>query len=61
MSDGKSPGLDGLPDEVFKHGGNLLLSKLGNLIRDYWSQEKVPKEFKNANIIQEKLRQIGMQ
>ena len=54
MSDGKSPGLDGLPDEVFKHGGNLLLSKLGNLIRDYWSQEKVPEEFKNANIIQEK-------
>ena len=36
---------------VFKHGGNLLLSKLGNLIRDCWNQEEVPIDFKDANII----------
>ncbi|XP_062504956.1 uncharacterized protein LOC134181704 [Corticium candelabrum] len=28
MSNGKSPGADGLPVEVFKHGGPLLLTKL---------------------------------
>jgi endonuclease/exonuclease/phosphatase family metal-dependent hydrolase len=51
MSVGKSPGPDGLPAEVFKYGGQMLLSKLGNLIRECWRQEKVPKEFKDANIV----------
>ena len=60
MSDGKLPGLDDLPAEVFKHGSNLLLSKLGHRIRDCWSQEKVPKEFQDTNIIHytRKRRQI---
>lgn len=51
MSDGKSPGADGLPAEVFKHGGDLLLSKLGDLIRDCWNQEEVPNDFKDALIV----------
>jgi hypothetical protein len=32
MSNNKAAGSDGLPAEIFKHGGNLLLSKLGDLI-----------------------------
>ena len=51
MSNGKSPGADGLPVEVFKHGGPLLLTKLGDLVRECWEQERVPKAFKDAHIV----------
>jgi hypothetical protein len=51
MARGKSPGSDGLPAEIFEHGGELLLLELTNLIRECWRQEKVPKQFKDANKI----------
>ena len=51
MSRNRSPGADGLPAEIFQHGGELLLFKLGDFIRLCWELEDVPQNFKDANII----------
>ena len=51
MSSGKAAGPDGIPAEVFKHGGMKLNRKLTSLLRKIWSEETVPQEFRNANII----------
>ena len=51
MSRNRSPGADGLPAEIFQHGGELLLFKLGDFIHLCWELEDVPQNFKDANII----------
>ena len=51
MSSGKAAGPDGIPAEVFKHGGMNLNRKLTSLLRKIWSDETVPQEFRNANVI----------
>ena len=51
MSRNRSLGADGLPAEIFQHGGELLLFKLGDFIRLCWKLEDVLQNFKDANII----------
>jgi len=51
MSSGKAAGPDGIPAEVFKHGSMKLNRKLTSLLRKIWSEETVPQEFRNTNII----------
>ena len=51
MSNGKTPGADGIPSEVFKHGGHKLARSLVRLFNVIWDSESVPQEFKDANII----------
>ena len=51
MSNGKTPGADGIPLEVFKHGGDKLAQNLVRLSNVIWDSESVPQEFKDANII----------
>ena len=51
MSNDKALGSDGIPAEVFKYDGPLLLHRLGEIIRQCWTNEAVPQEFKDANII----------
>ena len=51
MSSGKACGLDGLPAEIFKHGGRILVEKLSRLYSLIWQHEEVPKDFKDATII----------
>ena len=46
----KAPGSDGIPGEIFRHGGINLAKKLTKLIREIWNQECVPQDFKDANI-----------
>ena len=50
-SSGKVCGLDGLPAEIFKHGGRILVEKLTQLYSLIWQHEAVPKNFKDATII----------
>lgn len=50
LSNGKAPGEDGIPAEIFKCGSNLLISKLTDLINLIWSQGSVPQQFKDAII-----------
>ena len=51
MSNGKAPGSDGIPAEIFKYGGLKLTRRLVKLFKIIWKKETSPREFKDANII----------
>ena len=51
LSSGKAAGEDGIPPEVFKHGGDPLTIKLTELFCEIWNQGSVPQQFKDASII----------
>ena len=42
LKDGKAPGRDGIPAEVWKHGGDNLFSRLHQLITNAWGVGSVP-------------------
>ncbi|KAJ7406007.1 hypothetical protein WISP_136332 [Willisornis vidua] len=48
---GKAAGFDGIPPEVWKHGGQALHAKFHKLIVHSWEQGKLPPDFCNAVII----------
>lgn len=51
MASGKAPGADGLPAEVFKHGGPHLTRHLTHILNQMWHDEEVPQDFRDAQII----------
>ena len=51
LKDGKAPGGDGIPAEVWKHGGDNLFSRLHQLITNAWEMGSVPQSWKDATII----------
>ena len=51
LKDGKAPGEDGIPAEVWKHGGANLLNRLHQLITKAWMEGSVPQAWKDASII----------
>ena len=51
MKNNKSPGMDGIPAEVYKHGGPALTDELHKLFQLIWTRESVPQEFKDSNIL----------
>jgi len=50
-SSGKSPGIDGIPPEVLKHGGPCLIDHLHKLFTSIWEQEIIPQDFKDALVV----------
>ena len=50
-SSGKSPGADGIPAEIYKHGGDYMRRKLTHLFKLIWDKGTVPQEFKDASIV----------
>ena len=50
LSNGKAPGSDGIPPEIFAPGGPSLVAKLLELFQAMWQQEELPQEFKGASI-----------
>ncbi|CAH1249728.1 Hypp8672 [Branchiostoma lanceolatum] len=48
---GKAAGVDGIPPEVWKHGGVALHSKLHELLVHCWEQGKLPQDLRDAVII----------
>ena len=46
MSNGKAPGQDGIPAEVYKYGGNTLVQKLTKLFCVIWNCGTVPQQLK---------------
>ena len=42
---GKAPGKDGLPAEIFVHGGDHLALIMHHLICDLWDQDRLPKDW----------------
>ena len=47
----KAPGGDGIPAEVWKHGGVNLFSRLHQLITNAWEMGSVPQAWKDASIV----------
>ena len=48
LNDGKAPGGDGIPAEVWKHGGDNLFSRLHQLITNTW---EIGSAWKDASIV----------
>ena len=51
LKDGKAPGGDGIPAEVWKYGGANLSSRLHRCIIKIWEEGHVPQAWKDANIV----------
>ena len=48
---GKSPGTDGIPAEVYQHGGEAVLDKLLDLFTNCWEKETLPQDLRDAVIV----------
>ena len=51
LKDGKAHGGDGIPAEVWKHGGDNIFSRLHQLITNAWEVGSVPQAWKDASIV----------
>ena len=51
LTAGKAPGCDGIPQEVFKYGGNEVSSQLRKFFALCWHEGKIPQDFKNSSIV----------
>jgi hypothetical protein len=47
----KSPGSDEIPAELIKAGGEILVSKIHNLINSIWNKEELPDQWKESIIV----------
>ena len=51
MKCNKASGGDGIPTEVYKHGGTTLVHHLNSLFLKTWDNDEVPQELKDASIM----------
>jgi len=49
--EGRSPGICGIPAEIWKYSGTELVAKLHQLILKVWSEEDVPQDWRDASIV----------
>ena len=48
---GKSPGIDGIPAEVYEHVGEAALDKLQDLFTNCWKKGTLPQDLRDAVIV----------
>ena len=48
IKSGKTPGLDGIPAEIYKYGGTALHAQLLKFYRSCWTAKELPQQFKDA-------------
>ena len=48
---GKSPGIDGIPAEVYQHGGEAVLDKLQDLFTNCWEEGTVLQDLRDEVIV----------
>ena len=48
---GKSPGIDGIPAEVYQYEGEAVLDKLQDLFTNCWEKGTLPQDFRDAVIV----------
>ena len=51
LQTGKAPGPDGIPGEVFKAGGETLITHLTRMFQVFWVNGQLPRDLRDANII----------
>jgi len=51
MANGKAPGPDGIPVEIYKYNGQRLVRRLVYIFSIIWEKPSVPQEFKDASIV----------
>ena len=51
LSSGKAPGEDGIPAEVYKHGGAAITNRLLEIVSQMWQEGEVVQEFRDASIV----------
>ena len=59
---GKSPGIDGIPAEVYQHRGEAALTKLQDLFTNCWEKGTLPEDLRDAVIVslyKKQGRQVG--
>ena len=45
---GKSPGIDGIPAEIYQHRGDAALDKLHDLVTNCWEKRTLPEDLRDA-------------
>ena len=48
---GKSPGIDGIPAELYQHGGETVLDKLQDLFTSCWEKGTLPQNVRDPAIV----------
>ena len=48
---GKSPGIDGIPAEVYQHEGEAVVDKLQDLFTNCWEKGTLPEDLRDAVIV----------
>ena len=48
---GKSPGIDGIPAEVYQYGGKTVFDKLQDLFTNCWEKGTLPQDLRDAVIV----------
>ena len=51
LTQGRSPGTDAIPAEIYKAGSDTLTQKLTDMFQSFWSKSALPQAFKDASII----------
>ena len=51
LLNGKAPGVNAIPGEIFKKGGPKLITQLTELFSIMLHQESIPQEFKDASLV----------
>ena len=51
LTSGKASGADGIPPDIYKHGGKAIVEELLRLFTHIWEEGKVPQDFKDADLV----------
>ena len=51
LKNNKATGMDGIPYEFYKHGGERIVDMLWNLFREVWREERVPQKWNESRVI----------
>jgi len=51
LKNNKAAGTDGIHPELIKYGGNQLLNRMYELVRQIWEEERIPEEWKETIIV----------
>lgn len=51
LSEGKAPGSDGIPAEIWKCGGEQLIDQLYKIVLKAWQEESAPRDWRDASLL----------